>query len=202
MLVAGTSQRHTAIIKPARIWAGCGDCHPGCARDILETRMGNPNESQVFAEDLVVGQAFVGRSRAIGEEQFGLFARLTGDDHPIHYDAAFAATTRFGKCVAHGLLLMSMTALGATEMSHRLQDAMVALAEQRCRFLKPVFVGDVVTSRFEVVAIDHKPGRNTALVRFNTRLINNRGEVVLDGEHTYLLRWRGAMTAADHTDAA
>ena len=164
--------------------------------------MGNHTESQVFAEDLVVGQTFLGRPRSIGEEQFGLFARLTGDDHPIHYDAAFAATTRFGKCVAHGLLLMSMTALGATEMSHQLEDAMVALVEQRCRFLKPVFVGDVVTSRFEVVAIDHKPGRNTALVRFNTRLINNRGEVVLDGEHTYLLRWRGAMTAADHTDAA
>jgi len=164
--------------------------------------MGNHTESQVFAEDLFVGQTFLGRPRSIGEEQFGLFARLTGDDHPIHYDEAFAANTRFERRVAHGLLLMSMTALGATEMSHQLEDAMVALVEQRCRFLKPVFVGDVVTSRFEVVAIDHKPGRGTALVRFNTRLMNDMGEVVLDGEHSYLLGWRRAVTTADHTDAA
>src|SRR5215468_4392624 len=153
-------------------------------------------EPQIFAGDLAVGQTFAGRSRTIDEEQFGLFARLTGDDHPIHYDDAFAAKTRFQRRVAHGLLLMSFTALGATEMSRRLRDAMIALVEQRCRFLKPVFVGDVVTSRFEVVAINHKPGRGTALVHFNTRLMNDMGEVVLDGEHTYLLGWRRAVTTA------
>src|SRR5215470_7940603 len=124
-------------------------------------------EPQIFAGDLAVGQTFAGRSRTIDEEQFGLFARLTGDDHPIHYDEAFAAKTRFRKRVAHGLLLMSMTALGATEMSRRLRDAMVALTEQRCRFLKPVYIGDVVTSRFEVVAIHHKPFSDMALVQFS-----------------------------------
>jgi 3-hydroxybutyryl-CoA dehydratase len=157
---------------------------------------------QIFAEDLAVGQTFAGRSRTIDEEQFGLFARLTGDDHPIHYDEAFAARTRFAKRVAHGLLLMSMTALGATEMSRRLRDAMVALTEQRCRFLKPVFVGDVVTSQFRVVAIHHKPCSDTALVHFSAQLFDTAGEMILDGEHAYLLRWRGAATRADPNDAA
>ena len=110
-------------------------------------------EPQLFAKDLAVGQTFAGRTRTIDEEEFGSFARLTGDDHPIHYEEAFAAKTRFGRRVAHGLLLMSMTALGATDMSRRLRDAMVALTEQRCRFLKPVFAGDVVTSQFKIVAI-------------------------------------------------
>jgi len=157
---------------------------------------------QLFADDLVLGQAFVGKARAIGDEQFGLFARLTGDDHPIHYDDDFAAKTRFGKRLAHGLLLMSMTALGATEISRQLQDAMVALVEQRCRFLKPIFVGDTVTSRFEVMAMDHKPHHDTSLVRFNVRLLNTAGEIVLEGEHVYLLRRRGSVTAAGSTDAA
>lgn len=156
---------------------------------------------QLFADDLVVGQTFAGEARAVGDEQFSLFARLTGDDHPIHYDDAFAAKTRFGKRLAHGLLLMSMTALGATALSHQLEDCMVAFAEQRCRFLKPVFVGDVVTSHFEVASIDRKPGRDTALVRFNVRLLNGAGEAVLEGEHAYVLRCRGVV-AAGHTDAA
>jgi acyl dehydratase len=159
-------------------------------------------EPQIFAEDLAVGQTFAGRPRTINEEQFGLFARLTGDDHPIHYDEAFAAKTRFRKRVAHGLLLMSMTALGATEMSRRLRDAMVALTEQRCRFLKPVFIGDVLTSRFEVMAIHHRPFSDMALVQFSVQLFNAAAEMILDGEHAYLLRWRGATTRADPNDAA
>jgi acyl dehydratase len=159
-------------------------------------------ERQLFADDLVVGDTFVGEGRAIGDEQFGLFARLTGDDHPIHYDDAFAAKTRFGKRLAHGLLLMSMTALGATKISRQLQDAMVALVEQRCRFLKPTFVGDTVTSRFEVSTIDHKPHRDISLVRFNVRLLNAAGEIVLEGEHAYLLRRHGTVAATGRTDAA
>jgi 3-hydroxybutyryl-CoA dehydratase len=158
-------------------------------------------EPQLFADDLAVGQTFTGEPRAVGDDEFGLFARLTGDDHPIHYDDAFAARTRFGKRLAHGLLLMSMTALGATAMSRRLEDCMVAFAGQRCRFLKPVFVGDVVTSRFEVAAVERKPGRDTALVRFDVRLLNKAGEVVLEGEHAYLLRLRGPA-AAGSPDAA
>jgi 3-hydroxybutyryl-CoA dehydratase len=160
--------------------------------------MSDQAEPQLFADDLVVGQTFAGEPRAVGDAEFGLFARLTGDDHPIHYDDAFAAKTRFGKRLAHGLLLMSMTALGATPMSRRLQDAMVAFAEERCRFLKPVFVGDVVTSSFEVVAIERKPGRDAALVRFNVRLLNKAGEAVLEGEHAYFLRWRGASAGSAH----
>ena len=44
---------------------------------------------------------------------------MTGDAHPIHYDDDYAAKTRYGKRLAHGLLVMSMTALGATSMSPR-----------------------------------------------------------------------------------
>lgn len=159
--------------------------------------MGDRAQPQLFAEDLVAGQTFAGEPRVVAGDAFASFAHLTGDDHPIHYDEAFAAGTRFGKPVAHGLLLMAMTALGATAMSRRLHEAMVALAEQRCRFLKPVFAGDVLTSRFEVAGVERKPGRDTALVRFNVRLLDQAGEAVLEGEHAYLLRWRRAAGSSD-----
>lgn len=147
-------------------------------------------ESQLFADDLRVGMAFAGKPHVVGDEEFSLFARMTGDDHPIHYDDAYAAKTRFGKRLTHGLLLMSMTALGATPMSRRLHDAMVAFVEQRCRFIEPVFVGDTVTSRFEVASIDRKPGHNTALVRFHVRLMKQSCKPVLEGQHAYILRCR------------
>lgn len=147
-------------------------------------------ESQLYADDFVVGQTFRGRPHAVGDKEFTGFAELTGDDHPIHYDDAFAAHTRFGRRLAHGLLLMSMTALGATPMSRRIRDAMVAFAEQGCRFLAPVFVGDQVTTHFTVSSIERKPGKDAALVRFDIRLINQAGMTVLQGYHAYFLRLR------------
>jgi 3-hydroxybutyryl-CoA dehydratase len=148
--------------------------------------------AQIFADDLTIGQTFVGEARRIGDDQFRAFANITGDNHPIHYDDAYAAKTRFGKRLAHGLLVMSMTAFGATAISRQIEDAMVAFVEEGARFLKPVFVDDILTSQFEVAAIDPKPARGIALVRFNVSLSNDRHEVVLEGHHSYLLLLKSA----------
>jgi 3-hydroxybutyryl-CoA dehydratase len=155
---------------------------------------------QLFADDLTVGQVFTGKARRIVDDQFRAFADITGDDHPIHYDDAYAAKTRFGKRLAHGLLVMSMTALGATAISRQIEDAMVAFVEQGARFLKPVFVGDILTSYFEVALIDPKPARGLALVRFNVRLVNDRNEVVLEGHHCYFLLLRASAKASGPQD--
>ena len=148
------------------------------------------DDTQLYADDLVVGQAFSGKPHAVGDSEFMAFAALTGDDHPIHCDDAFAAHTRFGKRLAHGLLLMSMTALGATAMSRRIRDAMVAFAEQGFRVLAPVFVGDQITPNFTVESIQIKSGKDTALVRFDIDLINQAGISVLRGHHSYFIRVR------------
>lgn len=151
-------------------------------------------ERQLYACDFVVGQTFSGSERLIDDEAFAGFAKLTGDDHPIHYDDAYAAKTRFGKRLAHGLLLMSMTAMGATQMSRQLEESMVAFAEQKCRFKQPVFPGERVSSHFEVVSIDRKPDRPTALLRLKVELLNQNGEPVLEGEHAYVLRWQSGAS--------
>jgi 3-hydroxybutyryl-CoA dehydratase len=157
----------------------------------------NPQRAtQLFADDLKVGQSFAGERRRIGDAEFTAFAQMTGDAHPIHYDDAYAANTRYGKRLAHGLLVMSITALGATALSQRVEDAMIAFVEQGARFLKPVFVDDVLQSHFEVSSVVQKPGSDKALVRFEVRLVNDRGETVLEGFHVYLLRARAAAGAA------
>lgn len=143
--------------------------------------------SQLFADDLTLGQTFGGEPREVGDAAFTAFADLTGDHHPIHYDDAYAAKTRFGKRLAHGLLVTSMTAFGATAMSRRFADCMVAFLGQDTRFLKPVFVGDVLTSRFTITSIQLKAGGDTAVVQFDVSLISAAGDTVLDGHHRYLL---------------
>ena len=97
---------------------------------------------QYWFEDFTLGRQFSGTSHALDDAAFNQFAQMTGDAHPLHYDAEYAKKTPFGKPVAHGLLLMSMTALGATPLSDNVEASMVAFIEQGGKFLKPVLVGD------------------------------------------------------------
>lgn len=147
---------------------------------------------QLSAEDFSPGGVYAGPPRVLDDGLFLKFAEVTGDRHPIHYDRAYAATTPFGRPVAHGLLLMALTATGATPLSDQLRDSMIALVEQGCRFLKPAFVGDTVTTTYTVASVERKPGKGVALVRFDLTMTNAKGEALLGGHHSYLLRRRQA----------
>jgi acyl dehydratase len=153
------------------------------------------SEEQLYAEDLTPGLQFEGEPVVLSLQHFSGFATLTGDAHPLHYDEAYAAQTRFKRPVAHGLLLMALTALGATAMSQRLEASMIAFVEQGARFLRPAFVGDRVRAQFTVEARDVKPSKGAAIVRLSVRLLNDAHEPLLEGHHTYLIRSRRSAEA-------
>jgi acyl dehydratase len=144
---------------------------------------------QLYFDDFHVGDRFRSPGRTIGEAHYLFFAGMTGDNHPIHYDEEYARRTRFGGRVAHGLLVMAMTALGASPLSAQLEAAMVAFAGQDCRFRKPVLIGDTIHTVFEVESLERKDG-NVGLLRFAVTVVNQRGEPVLEGHHVYLVRCR------------
>jgi acyl dehydratase len=145
-------------------------------------------DRQLYFEDFTLGDRFRSPSRTLGDAAFLFFAGVTGDNHPIHYDEEYARQTRFGARVAHGLLVMAMTAVGASPLSHRLEESMIAFVEQGARFLRPVLLGDTVHPEFEVAGLERKGERG--LVRLAVRVTNQRGEVVLEGHHVYLIRCR------------
>ncbi|MDF3073555.1 MAG: phaJ [Alphaproteobacteria bacterium] len=147
--------------------------------------------SQLYAEDFAVGQRYAGQSVVLGDPQFRQFAELTGDRHPIHYDDAYAAKSRFGKRLAHGLLVTSITALGATPLSDRLQESMVAFLEQGMKFRAPALVGDRVSTGFVVESVALKSEKKSGVVTFSIAVVNDKGEVLAEGFHRYLLRMSG-----------
>ena len=72
------------------------------------------------------------------QRQFDEYAQLSGDDNPIHVDAGFAAATRFGRTVAHGMFLFSvLQAAIAREVG-----GPVRLSSQELVFTAPTFTGD------------------------------------------------------------
>ena len=143
----------------------------------------------MFFDELQVGEVFTSPSKTLTEAHYLLFSGVTGDSHPIHYDVEYARKTRFGKPVAHGLLLASMTALGASSVAHRLGGFI--LIEQGCRFLKPAIVGDTIYPRHTVEKLWREGRRGFA--RFTTTIANHRGETLLEGFHVYQVDFRSGQ---------
>lgn len=143
-----------------------------------------------YFEDFTIGDRFKSPGRTLTDAHFLFFAGLTGDDHPLHYDDEYAKKTRFGKRLAHGLLLTSLTAVGASTLSPIIEESIVAFVEQRTRFLAPAFIGDTIYPEHEVVGLERK--RSAGLLTLRVALKNQRGETVLEGEHRYLIAYRPA----------
>jgi len=131
--------------------------------------------------NIQIGDIFYGPSKTLTDAHFLLFSGVTGDVHPIHYDVEYAKQSHHGKPLAHGLLLSSLTALGASSGRDLIEGFI--FVEQGCRFLMPAMVGDTVRPEFLVEKIWHEEHRR--FCRFTTSLKNQRGERLLEGFHIY-----------------
>ena len=140
-----------------------------------------------------VGDTFTSPSKTLTDAHFLFFSGLTGDAHPLHYDVEYAKTTRFGRPLAHGLMLTSMTAVGASTLSPLIEDSIVAFLEQTTRFRAPVFVGDTLWAETEVTEVRESRSRPThGIVSVRTRGVNQRREVVVEFARSFLVPKRDA----------
>ena len=80
--------------------------------------------------------------RVLLQTDFNRFARLSGDDNPIHCDPAFAAKSHFGATVAHGMMLYSCIAKGLAEL---IPGPGAVQLEQTLMFPNPTYVNDPIT---------------------------------------------------------
>jgi acyl dehydratase len=92
--------------------------------------------------------------RTFSQRDFDRFATLSGDDNPIHVDAAFAARTRFGRTVCHGMLIYSTICRALTDA---LGSGFVQ-REQDLMFVTPTYTGEEVAVRLEVMALQPDGG--------------------------------------------
>src|SRR5258708_27775309 len=90
-------------------------------------------------------------TRTLTQADFDALARMSGDDNPIHVDPAFAARSRFGRTVAHGMMLYSV--LWTLVQRHR---PGARHAAQRLMFPSPAFAGEPLM--FEGIVRDGDEG--------------------------------------------
>jgi 3-hydroxybutyryl-CoA dehydratase len=112
--------------------------------------------------------------RVITGEDILLFAEVTGDRNPVHISEEFAAKTRFGERIAHGILTAGLI---SAVIGMKLPGPGCLYLSQTLSFLAPVRIGDEITARAEIVEVIS--GKR---LRLKTKCINQRKEVVLEGE--------------------
>lgn len=111
--------------------------------------------------------------RTITADDVDRFAQISGDLNPIHLDAGFAATTPFGRRVAHGLLTGAIVSATHTNLTG---PGFVYLG-QELNFRAPVHIGDTLTAAVTVIEV--KAAKRVLVLE--TVVTNQDGTRVLDG---------------------
>jgi 3-hydroxybutyryl-CoA dehydratase len=144
--------------------------------------------------ELDEGATFTSRGRTITEADLVSFSALTGDWHPQHADAAWAATSRFGERVAHGMMVLSY-AVGLVGFDPERVVALRGL--DGVVFKRPVRVGDTIRVEGSVEGV--RPlDDDLALCDLDWRIRNQDGVTAARAKVTAV--WRRRAAERDETD--
>ena len=107
------------------------------------------------------------------------FASVSEDYNPIHLDEDFAKTTQFERPIVHGMLASSLI---SGLLASKVPGAGSIYLGQSLKFLRPIFVGETVTAKVEVISVrEDKP-----IAVISTQVLSANGEVAVDGEATVM----------------
>ncbi|MFC3079117.1 MaoC family dehydratase [Phenylobacterium terrae] len=137
----------------------------------------------LFFEDLSVGQS-AEITRVVEARDLTAFAEVSGDTNPVHLDEDYAKTTPFQGRIAHGML---SAAYISAVLGTRLPGPGAIYLTQSLRFRRPVKIGDAVTARVSVAALDERRAHATL-----TTLCIVDGRNVVEGEAMVMVPRRPA----------
>lgn len=115
------------------------------------------------------------RTKTITDSDIRAFAEASGDTNPVHLDDAYAATTQFGRRIAHGMLTASLI---SAILGNDLPGPGTIYLGQEVKFKAPVFLDDTITATIELI----KYREDRRIATFRTTCENQDGTLVLDGE--------------------
>jgi 3-hydroxybutyryl-CoA dehydratase len=147
-----------------------------------DTRRLREPEGGYFLEDLSVGMS-ARYARTVTEADLVLFAGISGDSNPVHMDATYAAKTRFGGRIVHGMLSASFL---STVIGSKLPGPGTIYLKQNLNFRAPVRIGDTVEASVTIADIVREKARIVL------QTVCRVGEtVVIDGDALVMVPARG-----------
>ncbi|MHA6629476.1 MaoC/PaaZ C-terminal domain-containing protein [Pseudonocardia sichuanensis] len=144
----------------------------------------------MYFEDFAVGQEFTTPARTVTEADVVSFAAWTGDYNPLHTDAEFARTTRFGERLAHGLLGTSLC-LGLMARTGIFEGSAVALLGiDGWRFRAPILIGTTVHCLVTVLGCRPTSRGDAGVVQRRFTLLDQDGTTLQEGRMDVLVAIR------------
>lgn len=119
-------------------------------------------------------------TKTITETDVILFAGSTGDMNPFHINEEYAKQARFGKRIAHGMLV---TGLISAVMGMKLPGPGTIYLRQELDFRQPVYIGDTITAVAEVLHVRE----DKRIVTLSTNCYNQHDEIVVEGKAVVLV---------------
>ncbi len=140
----------------------------------------------MYFEDYVVGSMRTSIGRTITETDIVVHAGQTGDFFPHHMDAEWCKTQPFGARMAHGTLVLSVS---VGMLAGEINESAMSYGYDKVRFVAPVYIGDTITSKAEIIAKrEHaKRPEDFGMVDEQVSVINQKGETVIAFTHLYLV---------------
>ena len=103
------------------------------------------------------------------------FSVISGDFNPLHIDENYAAKTKFKKRICHGMLLASFF---SRLVGMYLPGESALYFSQSLNFISPCFINDKIVVKGEIIDKNH----STKIITVKTSIINQKNELILDGE--------------------
>jgi acyl dehydratase len=142
-----------------------------------------------YYEDIRVGDEYLSPGRTVTEADIVAFAGLSGDYNVLHTDAEFMKASIFGERIAHGLLGLSIASgLGARAVPRPF--ATLAFLGIRWRFKGPIKIGDTIKVRLRVTDKRETSKPDRGIVKIQRVVLNQRGEVVQEGDTEIMVERR------------
>jgi 3-hydroxybutyryl-CoA dehydratase len=130
-----------------------------------------------YYEDFT-GGVHESRGRTVTEADIVNFAGLSGDFVELHTNEEFARQSPFGRRIAHGALVFSISTGLMTQMNLINDTVLAFYGIDKLRFTGPVFIGDTVRVTKRVIELKEKDAER-GIVTFETQVLNQNNEPVI-----------------------
>jgi len=145
-------------------------------------------EHRRYFDEISLGEECESPGRTVTEADIVMFAGLSGDYNVLHTDAEYMKASLYGERIAHGLLGLSVQhGLLARSMPARAGERFVGL---KWKFKGPIKIGDTLHARARIVAKKDAGEPGWGVVTMQRQVLNQRGEVVQEGETEHLVSRR------------
>src|SRR5271154_4630785 len=149
----------------------------------------------MYFEDYSIDDVRTSRGRTVTEADIVNFAGLSGDFVELHVNEEYARNGPFGRRIAHGALIFSISTGLMIQMGDIMETVIAFYGVDKLRFVKPVFIGDTIHVQKKVTAKDAKAA-DRGIVTSETTVLNQHDEPVVVYSDKVMVKIRLAKALA------